>query len=81
MEIWGNNLSHAESEEVFRLSVTRWDRQAPLETVWLPQINLYHRPGWDGQFENVTKDGKILAAMRFLIVFTPDYVLATLVLL
>lgn len=28
---------------VFRLDVTRWDRQAPLETVWLVHTNLWQQ--------------------------------------
>lgn len=50
--MWENNPGHNESNGVFRLDVTRWDRKAPLKIVWLIHINLSQQPGWSGQFEN-----------------------------
>lgn len=45
MEIRENNPSHAESNGVFRLDVTIWDRQESLEKGRLTQINCHHQPG------------------------------------
>lgn len=36
---------------VFKLDVTRWDRQAPLETVWLVHTNLWQQHRWNGRLK------------------------------